>query len=221
MEQVVRVSGIAVPMLQPNIDTDQIIPVPEMTRSTEESHERWGAGLFAYWRYLHDREPNPAFILNREPWKRGVILLADRNFGCGSSREPAPKALRGYGFRVVIAPSFSGIFFGNCFRNGLLPVELPIEQVREIARQMEAAQGNAEVTVDLERQEVTAPDGRVFAFRTPEPLRRMLLTGLDEIDQTLQRIDVIRDYWARDASKRPWIYAPGLGDRETPDGACS
>jgi 3-isopropylmalate/(R)-2-methylmalate dehydratase small subunit len=209
MEQLTKVTGIAVPMLQANIDTDQIIPVPEMTRSMEETHERWGAGLFAYWRYRRDREPNPEFILNREPWKRGVIILADRNFGCGSSREPAPKALRGYGFRAVIAPSFSGIFFGNCFRNGLLPVELPIEQVREIARQMEEAGGNAEVTVDLEREEVVAPDGQVFKFKTPAPLRGMLLTGLNEIDQTLQKIDAIKAFWGRDEGKRPWVYAPG------------
>ena len=209
MEKMSKVSGIAVPMLQANIDTDQIIPVPEMTRSTEETHERWGAGLFAYWRYVKDREPNPDFILNREPWKHATILLADRNFGCGSSREPAPRALRGFGIRAVIAPSFAGIFFGNSFRNGLLPVELPIEQVREIARQMEEAQGNAQVTIDLERQEVTAPDGQAFRFSTPAPLRRMLLTGLNEIDQTLQKIDAINGFWDRDTVKRPWVYAPG------------
>jgi 3-isopropylmalate/(R)-2-methylmalate dehydratase small subunit len=219
MEQLTKVTGIAVPMLQANIDTDQIIPVPEMTRSMEETHERWGAGLFAYWRYLRDREPNPDFILNREPWKRAVILLADRNFGCGSSREPAPKALRGYGIRAVIAPSFSGIFFGNSFRNGLLPVELPIEQVREIARQMEEAQGNAKVTVDLEKEEVAAPDGQVFRFKTPAPLRRMLLTGLNEIDQTLQKIDAIKAFWGRDEGKRPWVYAPGSAEATAAEGA--
>lgn len=212
MEKLVKVAGIALPLLQANIDTDQIIPVPEMTRSSEETHERWGAGLFAYWRYLGDREPNPAFILNQEPWKRAVILLADRNFGCGSSREPAPKALRGYGFRAVIAPSFAGIFYGNSFRNGLLPVELPIEQVRELARQMEAAKGEAEVTVDLEHEEVLAPDGQVFKFRTPAPLRKMLLGGLDEIDQTLQNVDAIAAFQRRDAGRRPWVYAPGLDD---------
>jgi len=217
MEKLTRIQGIAVPMLQANIDTDQIIPVPEMTRSMEETHERWGAGLFAYWRYLGEREPNPDFILNREPWKQGVILLADRNFGCGSSREPAPKALRGYGFRAVIAPSFAGIFFGNSFRNGLLPVELPIEQVRELARQMEEAQGNAQVTVDLERQEVVAPDGQTYRFETPAPMRRMLLTGLDEIDQTLLRQDAIAAFWDRDRTRRPWVYAPGSG--ETPSAA--
>lgn len=210
MEQFDSITGIAVPLLRDNIDTDQIIPVPEMTRSLEETHERWGSGLFSYWRYLHGREPNPDFILNQEPWKRATILLAGRNFGCGSSREMAPRALRGFGFRSVIAPSFAGILYGNSFRNGLLPVELPEAQVHELARQMEAAQGQAEVTVDLQRQEVTAPDGQVFAFRTPPALRQMLLTGLDEIDQTLARGEEIRAFWQRDAARRPWVYEVGV-----------
>jgi 3-isopropylmalate/(R)-2-methylmalate dehydratase small subunit len=212
MEQLVSVTGVAVPMLQANIDTDQIIPVPEMTRSSEETHERWGTGLFAYRRYvdLDARLPNPDFILNREPWKGAVILLADRNFGCGSSREPAPKALRGYGFRAVIAPSFAGIFYGNSFRNGLLPVELPIEQVQELARQMEAAGGHAQITVDLQREQVVAPDGQAFKFSTPAPMRAMLLNGMDEIDHTLQELESIEAYWARDTERRPWVYEAGF-----------
>ena len=219
MEKFAKITGIAVPMLQANIDTDQIIPVPEMTRSSEETHERWGAGLFAYWRYSSERTPNPAFILNQEPWKRGVILLADRNFGCGSSREPAPRALRGFGFRAVIAPSFASILYGNSFRNGLLPVELPIEQVRELARQMEQAHGHAEVTVDLEKQQAVAPDGQMFKFRTPEALRKMLLNGVDEIDQTLQSIETIKAFWRNDADKRPWVYTPGLSGKPATKGA--
>ena len=211
MEPLVRVRGIAVPLLQINIDTDQIIPGPEIMRSTDESYARWGTGLFANQRYLDlaTHAPNPDFILNRAPWSRGTILLADRNFGCGSSREPAPKALRGFGFRVVIAPSFGGIFFGNSFRNGLLPVELPIEQVRVLAAQMEAAGGQAEVYVDLEAQTVTAPDGTAFAFRSPPALRRMLLEGLDEVGATLARGDEIAAFRARDRQRRPWVYAPG------------
>jgi 3-isopropylmalate/(R)-2-methylmalate dehydratase small subunit len=212
MEQFVRITGVAVPMLRANIDTDQIIPVPEMTRSTEETHERWGAGLFAYQRYVNreTREPNPAFILNREPWKGAVILLADRNFGCGSSREPAPKALRGYGFRAVIAPSFAGIFHGNSFRNGLLPVELPIECIEELARQIEATGGHETVTVDLQAEQVVAPNGQVFKFVSPRPLRAMLLSGMDEIDHTLQEIDSIEAYRAKDAKRRPWVYEAGF-----------
>ena len=209
MESLIQVSGIAAPLLRINIDTDQIIPGPEIVGSNDDSYARWGAGLFANWRYDHARHPNPDFILNREPWRKAIILLADRNFGCGSSREPAPMALRGFGFRAVLAPSFGGIFYSNSFRHGLLPVELPIEQVREIARQMEAAGGLAEVTVDLANQQVIAPGGAVYAFHTPLALRRMLLEGLDEIDQTLSRQPEIVGFRKRDRDKRPWVYSPG------------
>lgn len=211
MESLQRVIGIAVPMLRDNIDTDQIVPTPEMTRSTEETHERWGASLFANWRYVRDREPNPDFILNKEPWRHATILLGGANFGCGSSREPAPKALRGYGFRAIIAPSYSGIFHNNCYRNGILPVELPMEAIRLIAAQVEKSGGTGVVTVDLEKQEVMAPQGDVFAFKAPPALRAMLLSGLDEIDQTLLRKAEIAAFQAKDSSKRPWVYVPGLG----------
>ena len=209
MESFVQVAGIAAPLLRINVDTDQIIPGPEIVGSNDNSYARWGAGLFAGWRYGEARRPNPDFILNREPWRRAIILLADRNFGCGSSREPAPMALRGFGFRAVLAPSFGGIFYSNSFRHGLLPVELPIEQVREIARQVEAAGGLAEVTVDLANQQVVAPNGEVFPFRTPLALRRMLLDGLDEIDQTLARQPEISRFRLQDRDRRPWVYTPG------------
>ncbi|UCE31272.1 MAG: 3-isopropylmalate dehydratase small subunit [Burkholderiales bacterium] len=208
MESFVRVRGIAAPLMRINVDTDQIIPGSEIMRSTDESIERWGPGLFANWRYLDldSRTPNPDFILNREPWSRAVILLADRNFGCGSSREPAPKALRGFGFRAVIAPSFGGIFFNNSFRNGLLPVRLPIEQVAALAEQVQAADGRTEVEVDLQAQVVTAPDGTRFRFETPVALRTMLLQGLDEIATTLTRSDEIVAFRDRDRQRRPWVY---------------
>ena len=209
MEQLVKETGVALPMLRINIDTDQIIPAREILVG---SREGFGPSLFAGWRYIEGRTPNPDFILNQAPWKDATILLADRNFGCGSSREPAPKALRGYGFRAVIAPSFGGIFFNNCFRNGLLPVELPIEQIRIIATQMEESRGNARVTVDLENETVTAPHGEVFAFKTPALMRRMLLEGLDEIALTLSRSQEIETFRAADAAKRPWAYRPGGGE---------
>lgn len=204
MESFVRVSGIAVPMMRINIDTDQITPGPELIRMHKEGV--YAPGLFAYLRYTSDRTPNPDFILNQEPWSRSVFLLADRNFGCGSSRETAPKALREYGFRAVIAPSFGGIFFSNSFRNGLLPVELPIEQVSELARQMEAAKGHASITVDLLEETVTAPDGTTFSFRAPRVLRQMLLEGQDEIGVTLSRSVEIEAFRAKDRIKRPWAY---------------
>jgi len=206
MESFVRVRGIAVPMLRINIDTDQITPGRELIRVHREGY---AASLFSNLRYIGDRTPNPEFILNREPWSRGTILLADRNFGCGSSREPAPKALRGFGFRAVIAPSFGGIFFNNSFRNGLLPVELPIEQVRALAEQMEAAGGRAEVEVDLDAQTVTAPDGTRFSFESPQVLREMLLRGVDEVGMTLARGADIASFRERDRERRPWVYRPG------------
>jgi 3-isopropylmalate/(R)-2-methylmalate dehydratase small subunit len=203
MESFTKVTGIALPFMRVNVDTDQISPGPELIRSHREG---CGPSLFARLRYIKDREPNPDFILNQEPWRRATIMLADRNFGCGSSREGAPMALREYGFRAVIAPSFGGIFFGNSFRNGLLPVELPIEQVREIAHQMERAGGRAEVTVDLENQTVRAPDGQTFDFRAPSVLRAMLLKGVDEIDLTLSRAAEIAAYRSGDQERRPWAY---------------
>jgi 3-isopropylmalate/(R)-2-methylmalate dehydratase small subunit len=203
MEQLVKVTGIAAPILRINIDTDQIIPVREMVNTITDNY---GPGLFANWRYVKEREPNPDFILNKEPWRHATILLADRNFGCGSSRELAPKALRHYGFRAVIAPSFGGIFFNNCFRNGLVPVELDIAHVKAMAEQMTAAAGKAKVTVDLENQTVTAPDGKVHAFRSPPLMRRMLLEGLDEIALTLSRGTEIAAFRGSDGRKRPWAY---------------
>ncbi|MGE0797398.1 MAG: 3-isopropylmalate dehydratase small subunit [Lautropia sp.] len=206
MERFDRVAGIAVPFLRINVDTDQITPGPYIMRAYNEG---WAVALFGNWRFDADGKPRPDFILNQEPWQRGTILLADRNFGCGSSRESAPKALRAFGFRSVIAPSFGGIFFNNCFRNGLLPVELPIESIRTLAGQMEAAGGNASVAVDLEAERVTAPDGRTFAFTTPKRLREMLLQGLDEIEYTLSQRAALDAYWRADEARRPWVYRPG------------
>lgn len=203
MESFTRVEGIAAPMLVINIDTDQIIPARFLGGTDAKGY---GAALFANARFLADGSPNPAFVLNRPPYDRAQVLLADRNFGCGSSRESAPRALREYGFRAVIAPSFGGIFFNNSFRNGLLPVELPIEQVRVLAEQMEAAVGEAEVEVDLEAQAVTAPDGTRFAFESPPVLRQMLLEGVDEIDLTLSRATQIEAWRERDRQRRPWAY---------------
>ena len=206
MEQFIRFEGIAAPMLRINIDTDQIIPAKHLIRT---SYRGIGAGLFSALRLRPDGSPNPDFILNKEPWTKSGILLADSNFGCGSSREGAPKALRDWGIRAVIAPSFSGIFFNNSFRNGLLPVELPIEQIRIIAGQVEASAGHGKVVVDLAAQTVTAPQGDVFVFRSPPDLRRMLLEGLDEVDLTLRMSADIERFRATDRKRRPWAYAPG------------
>ncbi len=206
MEQFVRITGIAAPIMRINVDTDQIIPSRFLVRISEEG---LGEGLFANWRHRPDGSPDPDFILNREPWTRAQILLADRNFGCGSSREAAPKALRQRGFRAVIAPSFGGIFYGNCFRNGIVPAELPIETVRSLAEQVERSGGQGMVAVDLAALEVTAPDRTVFPFHVPTLMRRMLLEGLDEVALTLTQAPAIAAFRAADATKRPWAYTAG------------
>ena len=210
MEKLVRIESIAAPLLRINIDTDQIVPAKHLVRTSYAGIGEW---LFAGWRKRPDGSADPDFILNREPWTRSEILLADSNFGCGSSREGAPKALRDWGIRSVIAPSFGGIFFNNCFRNGVLPVELAIESVRLIAQQVEASKGAGKVVVDLEAQTVTAPRGDVFPFHTPATLRRMLLEGLDEIDLTLTMSAEIERFRQGDRIRRPWAYGNKAGVR--------
>jgi len=204
MEQLRTVSGVAAPFMRINIDTDQIIPAKFLVRVTEEG---LGESLFYNWAHLADGAPNPDFILNQEPWSQATVLLADRNFGCGSSREAAPRALRQRGFRAIIAPSFGGIFFNNCFRNGVLPVELEIEKVSAIVAEM-AADPTAQVTVDLERDMVRTPGGLAYSFRSPSLMRRMLLDGLDEVALTLTYADQIRAFRQRDAGVRSWAYRP-------------
>ena len=203
MESFRKVTGIAAPILRINIDTDQIIPTLFLGGTDAKGY---GEHLFHHWRYLADGKPNPEFILNRPPYDQARVLLADRNFGCGSSRERAPKALREFGFRAVIAPSFGGIFFNNCYRNGIVPVELPIEDVRAIAAEVEAAAGEAKVSVDLETQTVTSPSGRRMPFTAPGTLRQMLLQGVDEIELTLSRHAELESFRERDRKRRPWAY---------------
>lgn len=203
MEALRVITGIAAPMLRINIDTDQIIPTVFLGGTDAKGY---GAHLFHGWRFQSDGNPNPEFILNQPPYDCAQILLADRNFGCGSSRERAPKALREFGFRTVIAPSFGGIFFNNCYRNGIVPVELPIEIVRRIAGEVEALGGFGQVTVDLESQTVTSPTGSRFAFAAPETLRQMLLLGVDEIALTLARHEEIDRFRTLDRARRPWAY---------------
>jgi len=203
MEAFRSVTGIAAPLLRINIDTDQIIPALFLGGTDAKGY---GANLFNGWRFLTDGSPNPEFILNQSPYDHAQVLLADRNFGCGSSRERAPKALREFGFRAVVAPSFGGIFYNNCWRNGIVPVELPIEDVRAIASEVEASRGEASVTVDLEARSVTSPSGKVFRFSAPETLRQMLLHGVDEIALTLRRRAELDAYRARDRAMRPWAY---------------
>ncbi len=205
MESFTRVTGIAAPLLRNNIDTDQIIPTRFLARLSEDG---LGEGLFAEWRNRADGTPDPDFPLHRAPWDQAQILVGGASFGCGSSREAAPRALRQNGFRAVVAPSFGDIFYGNCFRNGMLPVRLPDEAVRRIGALLESAPEQGRLTVDLESETVTVPaTGEVLAFSTPPMLRRMLLEGLDEIELTLKNRAAIDSHRAADRARRPWAYA--------------
>ncbi len=203
MEALRQVIGIAAPMLRINIDTDQIIPATFLGGTDAKGY---GANLFHRWRFHEDGSEDPSFILNHAPYRQAQVLLAERNFGCGSSRERAPKALREFGFRAIIAPSFGGIFFNNCWRNGIVPVELPIESVRKLTEEVCAQHGNTTVAVDLEHCTVTAPSGEVYHFKAPEVLRQMLLNGVDEIALTLTRREEIEAFRLTDRARRPWAY---------------
>ena len=203
MEALTAVTGVAAPLLRINIDTDQMIPTIFLGGTDAKGY---GAHLFHWWRFLPDGSPNPDFILNQAPYDGAQILLADRNFGCGSSRERAPKALREFGFRALVAPSFGGIFFNNCWRNGMVPVELPIEDIRRVADEVQASGGRSAVTVDLQALQLRTAGGLCFGFTAPAVLREMLLQGIDEIASTLSRRPEIDAFRAADAARRPWAY---------------
>jgi 3-isopropylmalate/(R)-2-methylmalate dehydratase small subunit len=200
--------GVAVPLLLTNVDTDTIIPSREMKTV---SRQGLGQALFAAWRYHYDGVQrlavNEEFVLNQPAYAAATVLLAGPNFGCGSSREHAVWALADYGFRVLIAPSFGAIFQGNCIRNGLLPVELPLEQVQLLVAWVAAAPQQREVTVDLVACEVRTSDGRIWPFVVPEVARSRLLEGRDEIAETLAHAPDLAQWRERDRHLRPWVYA--------------
>ncbi|MEX2495577.1 MAG: 3-isopropylmalate dehydratase small subunit [Woeseia sp.] len=194
--------GIAAPLLRINIDTDAIIPSREMKHVSKSGLAQ---GLFANWRYLNPgaRDPNPDFVLNQAPFDRASILLAGANFGCGSSREHAVWALREWGIRAIIAPSFGSIFASNCLNNGLLPVRLDEDSVEVIAASvMEDPLGN-QVTVDLGSRSIHFAD-RTWYFEIGEREQQMLLRGLSPIALTLESADLIDEFEAGDAKRRPW-----------------
>ena len=191
MEPFVRVHGGVVPMNRVNVDTDQIIPKQFLKRVERDG---FGQFLFNDWRYNTDGSDNPEFILNKPGYEGADILVAGRNFGCGSSREHAPWALGDYGFRCVIAPSFADIFNGNCFQNGILPVILPEETVQQIIEKAEKDPGY-KLHVDLEAQRVWDDSEEVVATFDLEPFRRYsLLNGLDDIGLTMEREDDISKF---------------------------
>jgi 3-isopropylmalate/(R)-2-methylmalate dehydratase small subunit len=185
-------TGLVAPLDRANVDTDQIIPKQFLKRI-----ERTGFGEFLFydWRYLPDGQLNESFVLNEPRYKGASILVTDKNFGCGSSREHAPWALGEYGFRVIIAPSFADIFANNCFKNGMLPISLTAEQVQEIMSRAQKQEGY-ELTVDLERQTISDTSGLSILFVVSEFQRYCLLEGLDDIGLTLRHEDAIKAYEA-------------------------
>ena len=205
MEKFTKLRAIAAPLLRENVDTDIIIRIERLVGASQRS--ALGEYAFESWRFRPDGSEEPQFVLNREPYRRAQILLALRNFGCGSSREGAVWALKQKGFRAVVAPSFGDIFFNNCYQNGVLPVMLAEATVQAIARQVEADPERNQVTVDLERQVVIAPDGAETAFAIDTLRREALLEGLDDIGFTLKRASDIAAFQTRDRTERPWIWA--------------
>ena len=190
-------TGLVVPLARANVDTDQIIPKQFLKRI-----ERTGFGEFLFfdWRYTSDGVLNPSFVLNEPRYQGASILIADKNFGCGSSREHAPWALSEYGFRVIIAPSFADIFANNCFKNGMLPIALSEDQVRKMMRRAQEEIGY-KLTIDLERQTIEDTNGLSIAFAVGEFQRYCLLEGLDDIGLTLRHEELIKNYEATHASR--------------------
>jgi 3-isopropylmalate/(R)-2-methylmalate dehydratase small subunit len=208
-------TGLVAPLDRANVDTDQIIP-KQFLKSIRRTG--FGANLFDEWRYLdrgepgqdHSRRPlNPEFVLNQPRYAGASVLLARRNFGCGSSREHAPWAIGEYGFRAVIAPSFADIFFNNCFKNGLLPIVLPEAVVDALFAEALATPGYR-LAIDLPAQTVTTPVGAVHCFEVDAFRKECLLNGWDDIGLTLRHADKIRAYETARLAAKPWL-APQPG----------
>ena len=202
--------GLVAPIDRENVDTDAIIP-KQFLKSILRSG--FGENLFDEWRFLDKgepgkdpatRRPNPDFVLNQPRYQGASVLLARRNFGCGSSREHAPWALQQYGFRAIIAPSYADIFFNNCFKNGLLPIVLPEADVARLFDEVAGFSGYA-LTVDLPRQVVLKPDGTELPFEV-QPFRKYcLVNGFDDIGLTLRHAEKIRAYEAQRLARMPWL----------------
>ena len=201
MEKFETLTGVAAPLPLINVDTDMIIP-KQFLKTIKRSG--LGVNLFDEMRYDGDGSEIPDFVLNQPQYREAEILVAGENFGCGSSREHAPWAIRDFGIRCVIASSFADIFHNNCFKNGILPVTLPQEQVDLLMADAERG-SNARITVDLENQTVTASDGTSFSFEIDPFKKRCLLEGLDDIGLTMEKADLVDDFERRSAAERPWV----------------
>ena len=201
MEPITTITAVAAPLEMSNVDTDQIIPAVHLHRTREQGY---GAVAFDRWRHREPGSNLPEFVLEREPFRRAGILVAGRNFGCGSAREAAAYALKDFGIRAVIAPSFGDIHYNNEIRNGLLPVIVAEAVVEDLWRQLNARPG-AEIAIDLEARTVTAPDGAVHPFRIDDFSRACLLSGVDELGYTIGLVERIAGFEAELERDMPWL----------------
>ena len=201
MEKFTKLTGVAAPLEMINVDTDQIIP-----KQFLKTIKRTGLGrsLFFDLRYNDDGTEKPEFVLNRPAWRQAKILVTGENFGCGSSREHAPWALLDFGIRCVIAPSFADIFYNNCFKNGILPIKLPPEEVGKLLDDAERG-ANATLTIDLESQTVSGPDGGTLHFDIDTFRKHCLLNGLDDIALTMEHADKIDSFEEGHKTAQPWL----------------
>ncbi|MDU8913571.1 3-isopropylmalate dehydratase small subunit [Aestuariicoccus sp. MJ-SS9] len=201
MDKFEKLTGIAAPMPLVNIDTDMIIP-KQFLKTIKRSG--LGVNLFDEMRYDSEGKEIPDFVLNKPQYREAEILVAGDNFGCGSSREHAPWALKDFGIKAVISTSFADIFYNNCFKNGILPIVLPREAVDVLMKDAEKG-SNARMIVDLEAQTVTSSDGEVFGFEVDSFKKHCLLEGLDDIGLTLEKAAAIQAFEANLAQSRPWV----------------
>lgn len=201
MKKFEKFTGIAAPMPLVNIDTDMIIP-----KGFLKTIKRTGLGVHAFDEMRYDRAGNeiPDFVLNKPQYRKTEILIAGDNFGCGSSREHAPWALADFGIKVIVSTSFADIFFNNSFKNGMLPIVLPAEQVELLMKDADRGE-NARMTVDLEAQEITTSDGQVIKFEVDAFKKHCLLNGLDDIGLTLEKAAAIDSFESQSAQARPWV----------------
>ena len=205
MEPFEHHTGIAAPLMQINIDTDAIIPSREMKSVSKKGLED---GLFAEWRYLSltTRKENPEFVLNQDPYRSASLLLTGENFGCGSSREHAAWALYQWGIRVIVAPSFGSIFYNNCIQNGILPVVLGPEKIKELQTFVELNPAVNQLTVDLRATIISAGSNIYYPFAIEPSDQQNLLQGLDAIGSTLKMMSSIEAFEENDIHRRPWVY---------------
>ncbi len=201
MDKFETITGVAAPLPLINVDTDMIIP-KQFLKTIKRSG--LGVNLFDEMRYGDDGAELPDFVLNKPAYRNAEIIVAGENFGCGSSREHAPWALLDFGIRAVIAPSFADIFYNNCFKNGILPIVLPQDQVDALMNDARNGE-NARITIDLDAQTVTGADGTTYPFEVDSHKKHCLLNGLDDIGLTMEKASSIDAYESRLSQDRPWV----------------